>query len=154
MTATNFPFYGVATVQVVGGLPTNCPDGAVVMVLSNYAYYVYNATAGTWSQLSVTGLYAAGNTSTALTLNWNNGNKQSCTATGNVTFTLSNPVAGANYTIEITQDATGSRTYTWPAAVKWPGGSAPSGSGASKLDLINLFWDGTYYIGTSSLNYL
>lgn len=152
MTATNFPFYGVATVQVAAGLPTNCPDGAIVMVLSTYSMYVYNATAATWSEFVPAGIYAAGNTSTALTLNWNNGTKQSCTATGNVTFTLSNPVVGVTYTIEITQDGTGSRTYTWPAAVKWPGGSAPTGSGAAKIDVIKLLWDGTSYLGSSSLN--
>jgi hypothetical protein len=153
MTALNFPFYGVATVSAVAGLPTNCPDGTMVLVLSSYSIYIYNITANTWSEFSPAGLYAAGNTSTAKTLDWNNGTKQSVTATGNVTFTLSNPVAGISYRIEITQDGTGSRTYTWPAAVKWPGGTAPTGSGAAKIDMILLFWDGTSYIGTSSLNH-
>lgn len=153
MTALNFPFYGVCTVQNFGGLPTSCPDGSIAITLDTYAMWVYNITTNAWSQLSPTGIYAAGNTSTAITLNWRNGNKQSCTATGNVVFTLSNPVAGATYQIEITQDGTGSRTYTWPAAVKWPGGSAPTGSGAGKIDLITLVYDGTSYIGSSSLNY-
>lgn len=153
MTALNFPFYGVCTVQTLAGLPSNCPDGAIAITLDTYAMWVYNITTVAWSQLSPTGIYAAGNTSTALTLSWRNGNKQSCTATGNVVFTLSNPVVGATYQIEITQDSGGSHTYTWPAAVKWPGGTAPSGSGAAKIDLITLFYDGTYYLGSSSLNY-
>lgn len=97
--------------------------------------------------------YAAGNTSTALTIDWTNGNSQSCTATGNVTFTLSNPVKGEVYLLKITQDGTGARTYTWPAAVKWSGGTAPTGSGAAKVDLINFYYDGTSYYGASSLNY-
>ena len=97
--------------------------------------------------------YAAGNTSTALTINWDNGNVQACTATGNVTFTFSNPKSGGRYMLIITQDATGSRTYTWPAAVKWSGGTTPTGSAASKIDVITFAYDGTNYYGGYSLNY-
>lgn len=108
--------------------------------------------------LAVTGQYfstkfSAGNTSTALTIDWNNSNVQSCTATGNVTFTFSNPKNGGRYLIVITQDATGSRTYTWPAAVKWVGGTAPVGSGANKVDVIAFVYDGTNYFGSASLNF-
>jgi len=119
---------------------------------------------GTLTSLTVSGIitggkglaftpFSAGNTGTALTLNWNNGAVQTCTANNDVTFTLSNPVAGVTYTIEITQDATGSRSYTWPGSVKWSGGTAPTGSGANKIDLITLFYDGTNYLGRSNLNY-
>lgn len=152
-TPLNFPFYGIATVQVVAGLPTNCPDGAIVMSLDTYSLWVYNITTATWSQLEATGVYAGGNTGAAATVNFNNGSKQSFTATANVTFTFSNPRAGSNYRLVITQDSTGSRTYTWPAAVKWPGGSAPTGSGANKIDVITFLYDGTSYYGSSSLNY-
>jgi hypothetical protein len=98
-------------------------------------------------------VFAAGNTGTALTLDWNNGDAQTCTATGNVVFTLNNPVLGRTYVVEITQDGTGSRTYTWPAAVKWPSGTAPTGSGIGKVDLITLYWNGTNYRATAVLNY-
>lgn len=152
-TPLNFPFYGVATVQVAAGLPTSVPDGAICMTLDTYSLWVYNITTATWSQLSVTGLYAGGNTSTAATVNFNNGAKQAFTATGNVVFTFSNPKVGAQYTLIITQDSTGSRTYTWPAAVKWPGGTTPTGSGANKIDVITMLYDGTSYYGSSSLNY-
>lgn len=45
-------------------------------------------------------------------------------ATGDVTLTLSNPVAGAIYRIYVTQAAT-PRDIIWPAGVKWPGGQKP-----------------------------
>lgn len=152
-TPLNFPFYGVATVQTVAGLPTNCPDGALVLSLDTYTFWVYNLTLNTWAQFTVQGVYANGNSGATPALNFNNGIKQSFTMTANATFTFSNPKVGATYVLELTQDGTGSRTYTWPAAVKWPGGSAPSASGASKIDMITLFYDGTSYLGTSSLNY-
>lgn len=42
--------------------------------------------------------------------------------TDNCTFTLSNPVAGRTYVLELTQDATGGRTATRPATVLTPNG--------------------------------
>lgn len=95
----------------------------------------------------------AGNSSTAITLDLSTCSAQKVTMTGNATFTLSNPVTGGVYVLKLVQDATGSRTYTWPGTVKWSGGTGPTGSGASKTDLINLYWDGTNYYGSSSLNY-
>ena len=73
--------------------------------------------------------------------------------TGNCTLTLSNPVVGQVYVLKLVQDATGSRTMAWPAAVTWPAGTAPTLSGASKVDVITLYWDGTNYFGTFSVNY-
>lgn len=101
------------------------------------------------------GFYNAGNTSTALTLDWTNGRKQRCVMTGNVTFTLSNPTDGARYIVNISTGA-GSFTATWPASVLWPGGSAPVITpGASKHDEIILIYDSTAakYYGAFSQNY-
>lgn len=42
----------------------------------------------------------------------------------NVTsLTMSNAAAGGTYELTVIQDATGSRTLAWPAALLWPGGS-------------------------------
>jgi len=120
-----------------GGAPTASPTFTGTVTLPQVSYGVYNI----------------GNSSTAATANWNNGMIQKVTMTGNCTFTLSNPVTGTTYVLKCIQDATGSRTYTWPATVIWPGGSAPTGSGASKVDVITLFWDGTNYFGGYNLNY-
>jgi len=90
----------------------------------------------------------AGNSGAAKTIDWNSGNSQKLTLTANCTLTLSNPQAGAHYLLRIAQDATGSRTITWPAAVHWSGGTAPTlTTTASKVDLIALYYDGATYFG-------
>jgi len=69
------------------------------------------------------------NTSTAYTIDLTNGNVFDLTLTGNCTFTFSSPpVSGkaGSFTLILTQDGTGSRTVTWPAAVDWAGGTAPT----------------------------
>ena len=103
--------------------------------------------------------FNAGNSGTALTIDWNSGNNQRVTLTGNCTFTLSNPKAGGVYTLELVQDGTGSRTVTWPAAVLWPGGTTPTlTTTINRADMFTLYYDavpGTpKYLGqTFGLNY-
>jgi hypothetical protein len=85
--------------------------------------------------------HSAGNSGTALTIDWANGTTQYLTLTGNCTFTLSNPRAGERYVLFLIQDGTGSRTVTWPAAVQWVGGSAPTLSTvAGSIDYIILHY--------------
>lgn len=97
----------------------------------------------------------AGNSSTAITINWATATTQKVTLTGNCTFTFSNPVAGGVYVLRAHQDATGSRTATWPATVHWSGGTAPTlTTTASKVDVFTFHYDGATYFGvTSGLNY-
>lgn len=97
--------------------------------------------------------YSAGNSSTALTVNFSNGSSQLVTMTDNCTFTFSNGQSGGSYVLRLLQDATGGRTATWPVAVKWANGTAPILSAATKIDLINLYYDGTNWYGSFSLNY-
>ncbi|MGY8962552.1 MAG: hypothetical protein ACKVKT_03240 [Rhodospirillales bacterium] len=63
-------------------------------------------------------------------LDMNTGNSFAVTLTENATITISNPPATGKYgqlTVKIIQDgAGGAYTVTWPAAVKWPSGSAPT----------------------------
>ena len=59
--------------------------------------------------------------------------------TANVTtaMTFSNLKDGQTINVFITQDATGSRTMTWPASFKWPGASAGVlSTGANDVDLL------------------
>lgn len=84
----------------------------------------------------------AGNSGTAITLNLANGNVQKLTLTGNCTITLTSPASGAmrSLTLLVFQDATGSRTITWPASVKWGNAGTPTlTTTASKMDMISLF---------------
>lgn len=107
----------------------------------SYKEFVSNTTASTSS----------------LTLDLSVSNIFDITLANNVTVTLSNPPsAGIAYTATLycRQDATGSRTITWPASVKWPNNSVPSlSTGANKIDMFSLFTldGGTTYVGALSL---
>jgi hypothetical protein len=91
------------------------------------------------------------NTGTAYTINIANGSVQYLTLTGNCTYTFPTPVAGKSFTLIQKQDGTGSRTVTWPAAVKWPGGTAPTiTSTASKADKFIFTADGTNWLGSNA----
>lgn len=81
-------------------------------------------------------------------VDWDRGNSQKITLTGNATLQFGNPLAGAHYFLRISQDATGSRTVTWPAAVHWSNGVAPTlTTTASRVDLVAFYYDGTTYFG-------
>jgi hypothetical protein len=102
------------------------------------------------------GEFNNGNSSTSLTIDWNKGNKQRTTLTGNCTFTFTAPTTGvANLMLKLIQDGTGSRTVTWPATVKWPGGSAPTltTTATTGIDIVSCYWDGTNYFCSTSLDF-
>lgn len=95
-----------------------------------------------------------GNSSTADTIDWALSNKQKSTLTGNCTFTFGAPAGPCSLILKLVQDATGSRTVTWPAAVHWSGGTAPTlTTTANKVDIISFYYDGTTYFGNSTLNF-
>ncbi len=77
------------------------------------------------------------------------------TVAGSRTVTMINPDPGDFVLVKIIQDATGSRTITWPASVKWAGGSAPTLTiTASKADMIYFYYDGkNFYDVAIKLNY-
>lgn len=90
------------------------------------------------------------NTSTAYTIDLANGTVQILTLTGNCTFTFPTATAGKSFILLLKQDGTGSRTVTWPAAVKWPAATAPTITGtASKMDKYIFTADGTNWYGSN-----
>lgn len=96
------------------------------------------------------------NTTTAYTISLTSGTVQNLTLTGNCVFTFPTATAGKSFLLVLKQDATGSRTVTWPAAVKWPASTAPTITAtASKADLYAFTADGTNWYGrTLGQNYL
>ena len=95
-----------------------------------------------------------GNSGAADTVDWGVGNKQKSMLTGNCTYTFTAPNGPASLTLKLQQDATGSRTVTWPAAVKWPGGTAPTlSTAATAIDIVAFYYNGTDYYGQSGLNF-
>ena len=110
---------------------------------------------------STTGIWVGQYASTTMTLtdaatvaiNWSDGNVQRVVLGDNRTFTFSNPLEGAIYTIAVCQDATGSRTVTWPT-IRWQGGGAPTlTTTANKCDLITCNRINSEYLCSASLNY-
>lgn len=119
---------GALALQTSGGTQVQLSSG-VMQVASGQFQQLRNAA-------SVSG---------TVTLNFNNGNVEQITLTGNVTsLTLSNLKDGSEYIVSVVQDATGGRTISWPSTVKWVGGTAPTLT-ATALARDNFkFWsDGT-----------
>lgn len=74
------------------------------------------------------------------TFDFSKGNTQMITLTGNVTSsTLVNAAAGERLLFIVCQDATGSRTFVWPASMK---GGGTIGATASKCSVQDFVWDG------------
>lgn len=75
-----------------------------------------------------------------VTWNMNSGFNAKVTLGGNRTLAVSNPKVGLTYVLEVIQDATGSRTVTWPASFNWGAAGAPTlSTGANKVDLVTLY---------------
>lgn len=81
------------------------------------------------------------------------GNFVSATVAGTTTWTFSNPLASPNacgFILELTNG--GSATVNWPAAIRWPGGTAPTLT-ASGVDVLAFITDdgGTNWRGAVSM---
>lgn len=113
---------------------------------------------GTFQPVAV--FFDAGNTGTALSIVWANGQQQQFTLTDNATVTLGNPSLPGWYTLKAIQDATGGRTLALAgaqySASRWIGNSAaPVTPGiASSVTMYDLFWDGSkwyqVHLGTAA----
>ena len=93
-------------------------------------------------------------TTGVLTLNLAVSNTFDVTLTENVTsLVISNPHADAStqsFTVVLKQDATGGRTFAFPASIKWAGGTAPTlSSGVSEIDVLTFITtdNGTTWLG-------
>jgi hypothetical protein len=78
-----------------------------------------------------------------------NGNVQTVTLTGNVTFNaFANPETGQSLTLIVKQDATGSRILT--STMKFAGADKTLSTDANAIDIISVFYDGTNYYASLS----
>ncbi len=96
-----------------------------------------------------------------LTLNIENGNVFRVSRNANITtVTISNPAGSGNAcSFTLIFDANGSSyTTTWPAAVKWPGGTAPTiTTTASRSDMFVFYTNNggtTWYAMTAAQNFV
>ena len=93
----------------------------------------------------------------AVTIDWNDGNRQEVTLTdATTTMSFTDPPGSANLSLFVIQDGAGSRTVTWPAAINWPNGIPPTlTTVGGQIDIITCMYRqtaGTYYC-QASLNF-
>lgn len=82
-----------------------------------------------------------------ITPNVTNGNVQTVTLTGNVTFSaFTSPIAGQSLTLKVVQDATGSRLLT--STMKFAAGEKTLSTAANSIDIISVYYDGTNYFAS------
>ena len=101
------------------------------------------------------GNYNNGSQSTGYNLNWDNGNIQKLTLTGNLAFSATNISDGTTYILKLVQDGSGNRTATWTSSqFEWPNGTAPTlSTGANDVDIITFVaMDGVLY-GVAQKNF-
>ena len=117
-----------------------------------------NGTSGVSSPgLTLSGAYyegvvTIGNSGTSKTLSLATGTYQSCTLTGNCTFTMPSLAPGVSFILNLATGA-GSFTATF-TGVKWPYGTAPTiTTTASRNDILSFICDGTYWYGSFSQGY-
>ena len=119
--------------------------------LADSATTATNLSGGSLTNYAET-INAVGNTGAAATINLANGNFVTATLTGNCTWTFTTGVTSGtvSFTLFLTNDATASRTITWPISVKWPGGTVPTRTTtASRTDVYTFFTtnNGTNWYG-------
>ena len=96
--------------------------------------------------------YDNGNSGDSFAIDWSNGNKQKITLTESPTATFVDPAGVGNFLLKVAQ-VSGSDLITWPT-VLWPSGTTPTLSvGASAIDIITFYYDGSSYYGVASLDF-
>ncbi len=124
------------------------------LVLQSYAFGggVWSDTLQSLKTVSFAAEYDVGNSGTAATVDWKNGQKQRITLTGDCTLTFVAPTGPCSMTLKVIQDATGNRNITWPATARSSGGAIQIGKDVNKVTLVGVYYDGTNYYLASSVN--
>ena len=93
-----------------------------------------------------------GNSSTSQTISLTSGTVQTCTLTGNCTFTMPTATAGKSFNLFLNSGA-GNYTATF-TGVRWADSATPTATiTANKVDIYSFISDGTYWYGSFSQNY-
>lgn len=131
----------------------NVVDGASAGTVAASKAVIYSAAGGVIGTLFGTTEYDAGNSGTSKTIDFANGQNQKLTLTGNVSITLSNPVAGQTSKLRIVQGAS-AYTVTFSTTVKWPGGTAYTASSTNgDIDIVTLYYDGSTWYGQAAKDF-
>lgn len=153
---------GVVDVLAGNGIQVSSSDGNVTVTNSG----VLNVLAGNSISVSTTNgnatinntftetVYAGGNATGNLTPNRNNGSIQNFTLTGNITLLpVANINAGQWITLILTQDSVGNRLLDANTAYLFASGFQTLTTDSGAIDMINIFYDGSSYYATLTVDY-
>jgi len=147
--------------QIVGGdnITITQPDsaGEFTVAFSNPLNQPVVAGDQTFSQINLKDysetIYTGGSTTGTITPDVANGNVQSITLTGSITFNAFNsPAAGQSMTLIIRQPSSGG-PYTLSSTMKFAGGTKTLSTTADAYDIMSVFYDGTNYFASLSTNF-
>lgn len=98
-------------------------------------------------------IYTGGSTTGTITPDVVNGNVQSITLTGSITFNaFANAEAGQTMTLIVKQPSSGG-PYTLTSTMNWAGGTKTLSTAADAVDIISVLYDGTNYYASLSTNF-
>jgi hypothetical protein len=98
-------------------------------------------------------IYTGGTTTGTITPDVVNGNVQSITLTGSITFNAFNsPETGQSMTLIVKQPSSGG-PYTLTSTMKFAGGTKTLSTAADAIDIISVLYDGTNYWASLSTNF-
>ena len=87
-------------------------------------------------------------------IDWSTGKFQLSTLDQNVTYSFTSPGGESDLILRVNQDGAGGNTVTWPATVKWPGGTAPViPAGGSSISIIKFHFVSSVYYGEFALDF-
>jgi hypothetical protein len=88
-------------------------------------------------------------------VDWTAGLKQAKTLSGSVTLTFTAPAGPTSgLVLKVKQGSSSTYTVTWPATVKWPGGTAPTQTQiVNRVDVYGFYYDGANYFGSYLQNF-
>jgi len=91
--------------------------------------------------------YADAEVTASASLDWTKGNHQYLLVKGTTTLTFTDPSGPTTLILRTKVDPAGG-TISFPASVKWSGGTAPTYStGSGDIDVYSFYFDGTDYYG-------
>ena len=158
-TLNNMTYANVTISSVATTFPNNFLSNSTV-TLGNATLTLGGTTSTvgnlTTSNVTVTNytesVVAIGNSSTAQTISLTSGTVQTCTLTGNCTFTMPTATAGKSF-ILILSTGSGGFTATF-TSVKFPSNTAPTiTTTASRWDILTFVSDGTNWYGNYAQAY-
>jgi hypothetical protein len=153
---------GIVSVTAGNGIAVSSSSGAVTVTNTgilnvnagnSISIVVANGNATVTNTFTET-VYIGGNATGNVTPNRNNGSIQKFTLTGNISLLpVANIAAGQWITLVLTQDGVGNRLLDANTAYLFASGFQTLTTDSGAIDMLNIFYDGTNYYATLTVDY-